>query len=111
MSHENDQHAATDLELYLLNDGQIHIMHDAVRVNMLRKLKRLKYDSELAVKAFLHVADAAAQRYTKELRTPQTHGSYGLFSPQVRRYVARELRDRFEAAGKAGELSHLQRLV
>lgn len=103
-----DTHAAEDLTLYLENDSTINTLHLVVVVNMLRKLKRLTYNRDKAVKAFQHVADAAAQRYTRELKSTRLHGSYGIFNPATRQAVAVYLRDKFEAKGARGEWSHLQ---
>jgi hypothetical protein len=99
---------AEDLELYLINDGEIHKQHNAVRSRLLKLMSSKRYDHNLAVQAFQKVADAAAKKYTKDLCTARTHGSFGTFDKPTRTAVAVSLRDRFEAAAKNGELSHLK---
>ena len=97
-----------DLELYLINDGEIYKQHNAVRVRMLKLIQSKRYDRELAVQAFEYIADAAAKKYTKDLHERGANGSFGRFDKPTRTAVAVSLRDSFEAAERNGELSYLK---
>jgi len=95
-----DQHAATELELYLENDKPLYRQTQECYRNLLRKQKRGIYNSARAVALFQYVADAAATKYKREFG-PCT------FDKPTRTAVAVSLRDSFEAQVKNGELAHL----
>jgi hypothetical protein len=99
-----DQHAATELELYLENNEPLYRQLQDCYLNLLHKQKRGKYVSDRAVVLFQYVADAAANKYVREFSSGKVADT---FNKATRTAVAVSLRDSFEAQVKNGELSHL----
>ena len=99
-----------ELVLYIDNDGDLYRqMTTPIMRNLARKMLKGTYDHDLAVKGWGHLANAGAQKYTKEFGG-SGNGSYGSFSPADRKAAAVELADAFEnemkAQGQAG-VEHL----
>lgn len=98
-----DEHAVRELVLYAENDGTLYRQKTVpIRKNLARKILRGTYSSAQAVKAWRHLADAAAKQYTREFDTPGTPG-YGIFTVADRNAAAVEFRDDFEASVEAGD--------
>lgn len=105
MTKQADQHAATELDLYIENDEPLYRRTQECYRNLLRKQKRGTYDSTRAVALFQYVADEGAKKYTREFDSGK---GYGCFDKPTRTAVAVMMRDSFESQLKNGELSHLQ---
>lgn len=91
-----DEVTAHELVLWANNSADVYRHLQSIYQNLTRKMAQSKYDSELAVKAFMHVVETAAKDYVRE------HGSPGeqwfvLFPKNIRLMAAKELRDEFEA--------------
>lgn len=105
-----DQEAARELELYIDNDqryapGSPRGTGRSIVLNLLRKMKKGRYDSGMAVKAWKNLADEAAKGYAKEFDNPRRWAE--IFSVPTRNAVAVGLRDQFEEDAAAGEYDHL----
>lgn len=98
--------AVEELLLYIDNDGDLYRQQTtSIMANLARKMAKDKYDPTQAVKAWRYLADAGAQKYTREeFGAPGPHGSYGGFSPADRQAVATELARRFEQQVNDGEI-------
>jgi hypothetical protein len=95
-----DTHAVRELVLWANNDEPTYRHLQDIERNLTRKMAQGRYDAELAIKAFMYVAETAAQRYVA------ANGSlsdvwHKMFPIDVRRAAAQELRDMFEAEVEA----------
>lgn len=105
--YNNPIDEATELKIFVDNDGTLYRqMTTSIHKNLVNKMASGKYDSEKGAKAFLHLADAGAKKYTKE------HGSRGavwhkMFPIADRREAAVMLRDEFEEEARLGNFDHL----
>lgn len=95
-----------ELFLYANNTGSLYRMKMAIAKNLATKKARGTYDRELAVKGWMHFANAAAKSYVKE------HGSRGakwstVFPVVDRQYAAKEWRDWWTGEQKAGVFESL----
>ena len=94
---QTDAHAARELELFTENEQSFYNqMYLPIIKNLTKKKNKGVYDSELAVKAFMHLVDEAAKKYVREF------GATGervrdVFNRATREQVAREFRDKFES--------------
>lgn len=94
-------HAATELELYLLNDGAVYqAYYLPVCQNLARRRARGEFDRDRGLRAMRNVTDTAAKQYTLE------HGSmvdrwHDIFPKGDRDRVAETLLDRFLDAARA----------
>ncbi len=99
-----DQHAATELELFIDNDGDLHRqMTTPIHKNLITKKARGEYKHDLAVKAFGHLMDAGAKRYAKEFGGVW----HQMFSPATRREVAERFTRSFETEADLGNYDRL----
>lgn len=100
-----DRDAAQELELFIMNDADLYRQQlTPIRLNLLRKYAAGKYDGVKAPKLWEYLAESGAQKYVKE------HGGghwFNVFTPETRRYAARQMAGSFEQAMKAGEYDHL----
>lgn len=91
-----DMIAAHELAVYAENDRDIYFQAIRPVVNNLsKKVKRGTYDHTKAIKAWEHVATAAAMKYNKEFGTPGA-SYYTMFNAATRRAAATELAENFE---------------
>lgn len=92
---------ARELLLYIQNDGELYRQRTVpIQENLLKKMRKGTYDSQKAVKAWKHLADAGAKKYAKEFATPgQWHR---IFPVPVRNEVAKALAEDFEAEVSVG---------
>jgi hypothetical protein len=91
-----DQIAARELALFTENDVDLYTRQARyIIVNLARKKKRGVYDAKKAVKLWMYLADAAAQKYTKMFDAPTYGSSYGIFTPATRRLAAIDLADSY----------------
>lgn len=94
-------HAATELELYLLNDAAVYRAYYLPACqNLARRRARGEFDRDRGLRAMRHVTDAGAKQYTLE------HGSmvdrwHDIFPKGDRDRVAETLLDRFLDAVRA----------
>lgn len=91
-----DEHAANELELYAMNDGDIYhrSFMPAVK-NLNAKFKKGTYDREKAIKLMGYVAEFAAKRYEKEFLN---RGEWSkVFNAATRRLAARGFVSVYEA--------------
>jgi len=105
-----DTEAVRELELYIDNDqryapGSPRGMGRSIVLNLLRKMKKGRYDSKMAVKAWKNLADEAAKGYAKEFDDARRWAD--IFSVPTREAVAVGLRDQFEEDAEAGEYAHV----
>jgi hypothetical protein len=100
-------HAATELKLYIDNDGDLYRRQTTyILKNLATKKAQRKYEHELAVKAFGYLADAGAKKYVKEFGSPDQPWNK-MFSPSTRRRVAEELTKDFEGEYALGNYDQL----
>lgn len=95
---------ATELKLYIDNDGDLHRqMTTSILKNLVTKRARGEYEHDLAVKAFGYLVEAGAKKYAKEFGGTW----HQMFDVPTRRAVAEELTDSFEAEAKLGNYDQL----
>jgi len=95
---KEDEHAETELRLFIDNDSQLYRSRFVPIVkNLIRKKKSGKYDSKLAVKGFMYLVDDGAKKYAKEFDSPQNWNK--MFPKSLRLKVAQQLVDDFEDHG------------
>jgi hypothetical protein len=95
---------ADELLLFIENDGDLYRQQaQPIMKNLARKMVKGNYSSTLAVKLWRYLADAGAQKYTREFGGGGGNGSYGVFTPADRQEVAKELSRKFERAIDGGE--------
>ncbi len=89
-----DHDAVRELTLYAENDGDLHrSMERPIMRNLARKMINGSYDPNLAVKGWMHWADAGARKYAKEFG-----GTWNvMFSPATRHAVAVQAARHFES--------------
>ena len=86
---EASEDGAQELFLYATNDGRLYRQRiEPIINNLHRKYKKGIFDDELAVKAFMYVADDANKRYEKEFGEN--------FNVPTRELCARKLLDYYE---------------
>lgn len=91
-----DQHAITELDIYITNDGDLYrSMTQYIEKNMRRKWEKGVYSKDRAVKGWLHLAVAGAKAYHAEFCGPGNW--YETFPPDVRLEVAKRFEERFRA--------------
>jgi len=104
-----DGTAARELELFIVNDGDLYRRQtQPIIQNLAKKMKKGVYDATKAMKLWGYLADAGAQKYTKEMGDSYGkhggNGSYGAFNEPTRMAAAKSLADYYlddvkEAAG------------
>ena len=94
-----------ELFLYANNTGSLYRMKMAIAKNLATKKARGTYDRELAVKGWMHFANAAAKSYVKENGGTETW--HVMFPVEDREYAAREWRDWWTEEQKAGAFESL----
>lgn len=99
-----DPHAAEELMLYLENDYELWMGNQkkSIEKNLAQKMKKGRYDSALAPKIWMYLADAAATKYIKDHGTPGDRID-SVFNKATRMQVADRLAKQFEGEVKTGE--------
>lgn len=96
-----DEVALRELDLYIANTyelvGAPNSIGKSIDVNLRRKLEKGTYDSALAPKAWLHLADEGAKRYTREFGSDSP-----IFNAATRRALAESLARAWEEENGAG---------
>jgi hypothetical protein len=99
-----DQHAATELRLYIVNDGRLYEAHTVpIRKSLAAKKARNVYKHDLAVKQFGYLVEAGAKKYAKEFGGEW----HKLFSAPTRKAVAEDLTRAFEVEFALGNYNDL----
>ena len=90
---------AAELRLFIDNDSDLYRQQFTPMVrNLMTKIGQGRYDRALAVKLFMYLVDAGAQKYAK-----QNGGTWNLLFPKkVREQVATAMRDSFETEAALG---------
>jgi len=93
-----DEHAATELRLFINNDGSLY---ERLKAPIWRRMTSFKekgtYDHQRAVAAFKYLVEAGAKQYVREFGTPSTLPWNRMFAVPTRDLVAKELAREFEA--------------
>lgn len=99
-----DEHAATELKLYIDNTYELMgpgSQGDAIRKNLLLKIKSGTFDFERSVQGWMHLVETGAKSYAREFASPGEWSQ--MFSVPTRKAVARELAEDFQRAAQGGE--------
>lgn len=97
-------HAAFDLEQYIVSTRELYPHAQGIRKNLATKRARGEYKHDLAVKAFDHLVEAGLKRYVKE---------FGITHPRemldraTRKLVAANLTEAFEAEDQLRNYDYL----
>lgn len=104
---ELDRHAATDLLLFIENDGDLYRQqYQPIIKNLMAKRGRGVYDSAKAVTLFGYLVESGAKKYNREYGV-ETTPWHERFNTATRRWVATQLRDSFEVEAELGNYDHL----
>lgn len=102
-----DTAAATELKLYIDNDGDLYRrMTTSILKNLATKRARGVYKHDLAVKAFSYLVEAGAKKYVKDFGTADQPW-HRLFDVPTRKLVATQLAKDFETEAALGNYDHL----
>ena len=100
MTEEVNEDEVHELKLYIDNDADLYRQQgEPIMRNLSRKWDKGIYDHELAQKLWYYLAVNGAKKYGQE---HSTGNGLKMFSPDVRRAVAKELADDWMAELKAG---------
>lgn len=88
MASEIDEHAATELSLYIDNDSHMYERQRAFVSNVKKKIKAGKYNPSLAPKLWIVYVEEGAKRYMKEIAGSGKVSD--VFNKATRDYLARE---------------------
>ena len=98
MNKEGDKIAAEELYLYINNDWGLYTSQKLmIDKNLSKKYIKGIFEKDLAVKAYLHLANEGAKKYKKEYST--------LFDVPTRKIAAQMFADSFEADAKIGNFT------
>ncbi len=107
MQHMSDPHAATELKLFIDNDGTLYRSQTtSILKNLATKRARGEYRHDLAVKAFGYLVESGAKKYAREF------GDTGMpwhkmFDAGTRKLAAEALTRSFETEAALGNYDHL----
>jgi hypothetical protein len=100
-----DEHAATELSLYIENDyaliGAENSKGKSIDANLRKKVAQGKYDSTLAVKLWEYLIEDGARKYAKEFSVGSDWAK--TFSPATRRKVAQDFAKAWEQENLGGQ--------
>lgn len=91
---------ARELQLYIDNDYRLYQMRQAIYDNLTKKQNKGTYDHRKAPQAFSYLVEAGARAYAKEFATAPEWNK--IFSVAVRKELAQEYADDFQADGLRG---------
>jgi hypothetical protein len=98
-----DQHAATELKLYIDNDGDLYRSQTtSILKNLATKRARGQYKHDLAVKLFGYLVESGAKKYAKGYQP-----WHKMFDVATRKAVAEALTKDFEGEAKLGNYDNL----
>jgi hypothetical protein len=90
-----DEHAATELDLYIENESQLYNQKKSILANLKRKKAKGIYDPAKAAKLWEYWVAEGARRYTKEHGSPgQSIDQLG-FNKATREHVATQLEQHY----------------
>jgi len=92
---ELDIVAKKELTLYLENTYKLHRQKQDIIKNLLRKIKKEKYDPDLAWKLWLYWVTAGAKEYIKE-HCRKTDTIRSVFPKVLRETIAKELAEEYK---------------
>lgn len=102
-----DTHAATELKLYIDNDGDLYRRQTtSILKNLATKKARGVYQHDLAVKLFGYLVQAGAKKYADEFE-PTLRVWHQIFDAPTRKAVAEALTKDFEGEYALGNYDHL----
>jgi len=102
-----DPHAASELELFIDNDGELYRQQTlSILKNLATKRAQGKYKHDLAVKAFGYLVEAGAKKYAKEYGS-RDQSWHKMFDVATRKRVAEELTKGFETEVALGNYDSL----
>lgn len=102
-----DTHAATELKLYIDNDGDLYRRQTtSILKNLATKRARGEYKHDLAVKAFGYLTEAGAKKYAKEFGSPG-QAWHQMFDAGTRKRAAEALAKDFETEAALGNYDSL----
>jgi len=97
-----DEHAATELQLYVENDGELYRRQgEPILRNLEKKVKKGTYDHDKAVKLYGYLVESSAKMYVKEFGSGESGEWYRMFDVLTRRVIAERLARNFEAEVRA----------
>lgn len=104
VKEEVDDHAATELLLFIENDPLLYgHQYPSFAKNLINKQARGIYDSKKAIKLFMYLVDRGAKKYAKDHGDGGQMGpSIGGFNKATRRKVAAALVAGFENEAEMG---------
>ncbi len=106
----------TELELYIVNDGDLYRQRaQPIMANLAKKMRKGTYDHAKAAKLWAYLADAGAQKYTKDFDA-RGASSYGVFTKADRVAVGKSLADNYreeveELAGKSNPVHRRHKMA
>src|SRR4029077_21046269 len=102
-----DEHAASELKLYIDNDGDLYRRQTtSILKNLVAKRARGQYKHDLAAKLFGYLVEAGAKKYVKEFGST-SQPWHKMFDAGTRRQVAEALTRDFEAEASLGNYDPL----
>jgi len=104
-----DEHAAQELVLYIENDAKLfdsNSQAQAIRKNLLRKMKKGVYDSQRADQAWMYLMETGAKAYCKEFCSSVKDWST-VFAKPTRELAAAYFAKDFETEAKLGNFDHI----
>ena len=102
---ELDQHAATELRLFVDNDGELYRQQTTpIHRNLATKMARGTYVHAGAVKLFMHLAESGAKKYAREFGDGIPWNV--TFSVPTRRAAAEVWASEFETEYALGNYNH-----
>ena len=109
MGYDSDESVATELILFVDNDGDLYRQQFMPIIeNLARKIKRGVYDPTLAIKLWMYLMDAGAKKYIKDIGglDEQENVSWNkAFPKNVREMAAKEISEREYEKIMGGESS------
>ena len=86
-----DLHAATELELFIVNDSTVYAQKvEPILKNLSRKHKKGQYDIKKAIKGWMYAVDLGAKKYAADFGSGSNEG-FKMFDKPTRMHVASEL--------------------
>lgn len=105
MSGDIDHAAATELRLFIDNDGDLYRQqYQPIIKNLVTKQARGVYDKDKAIKLWLYLVESGAKKYVKECGSGEWHQ---MFNVPTRKEVARQLNEHFLTESALGAYASL----
>ncbi len=84
-----DQHAATELQLYIENDSGLYRQKQSIEKNLEKKILKGKFDLKLSEKLWMYWVDEGAKKYAKEFGDAREW--HKMFDVPTRQHVAAQV--------------------